>query len=195
GRQKRSDADNEDAAWLKYSHEQRGGAGFVPWTPFAHPQLGDVEIGGFAPFFRIVPPPSDLQSIAEKQLAFLLDLGGRFPDVSLVTPQVTRLAETVYEIRTEIVNRGYFPSGLAIAEVNRRVRPIVVSLDVDLLRVLGGRRVEKIWSIPGSGGRHKLRWVVQGDPDSSVIIKFTSEKYGDTSVNIRLTPTNEDGEN
>ncbi|MGD2111085.1 MAG: M14 family metallopeptidase, partial [Phycisphaerae bacterium] len=54
GRQKRSDADNEEAAWLKYSHEQRGGAGFVPWTPFAHPQLGDVEIGGFAPFFRIV---------------------------------------------------------------------------------------------------------------------------------------------
>ncbi len=186
-------ADKEAAAWLKYSDEQRDGTGFVPWAPFEHPQLGDVEIGGFAPFFRIAPPPSELDTIGQKQLAFVLDLAGRFPDISTVPPKVTRLSDTVYEIETELVNSGYFPSGLAIAELNRRVRPIVVSLDVEPSRVLGGRRIVKVWSIPGSAGRHRLRWVVQGEPGSTLTIKIHSQKYGDTRLDVALIPMSSDG--
>lgn len=186
-------ADKEAAAWLKYSDEQREGAGFVPWAPFDHPQLGEIEIGGFVPFFRITPPPTELEAIAEKQLAFVLDLAERFPDISIVPPKVTRLSETLYEIETELVNDGYFPLGLAIAKLNRRVRPIVVSLDIEQARVRGGERVVKIWSIPGSGGRHRLRWVVQGEPDSTVTLKMNSEKYGDALLDVVLTPTAEEG--
>ena len=187
--EKKGPADKEAVAWLKYSDEKRDGAGFIPWTPFDHPQLGTVEIGGFVPFFRTTPPADQLEDIAEKQLAFVLDLAGRFPKVSLADPKVTRLSDTVYEIETALINEGYFPSGLAIAEDNRRVRPVVVTVDLPLERILGGGRVERIWSVPGSGGCHKLRWVVLGQPDSSVTINVTSEKYGDTRLDVTLTPT------
>jgi len=182
---------SEDLAWLKYSDDKRGGAGFVPWAHHPHPQLGDVEIGGFAPFFKIVPPPEEVEQIAKKQFEFVLDIGGRLPDVSVMPPHVTRLSDTVYEIETEVINKGYFPTALAIAELNRRVPPIVVTLNVDLTRILGGERVSKIWSIPGSGGRHKLRWVVHGEPGSTVSMDVNSEKFGNRKIDFVLAPTAE----
>ncbi len=195
GKKKEDDgpANKEAAAWLKYSDEQRDGAGFVAWTPFDHPQLGRVEIGGFVPFFRTTPPIEEVDAIAEKQLAFLLDLGGRFPRISLEVPRVTRLSDTLYEVETALVNDGYFPSGLAIAKQNRRVRPIVVRLDVPRDRIVGGELVERVWSIPGSGGRHSLRWLVRGDPDSVVTVRATSRKYGNFSHDVKLTATVQEG--
>ena len=45
-------ADPKQKALLAFSDKDLQGAGFVAWTPFKHPQLGDVEIGGFAPYAR-----------------------------------------------------------------------------------------------------------------------------------------------
>jgi hypothetical protein len=181
-------------AWLEYSDKQRGGAGFVPWAPFEHPQLGTVEIGGFAPFFDTTPPPDELDAIARKQLDFVLDLAARLPKLSLALPHVTRLSETVYEIETALLDEGYFPAGLAIAKQNRRVRPVVVRLEVPFEQILGGNRIEKIWQVPGSGGRHRLRWVVLGRPNDRITIRITSEKYGNWSQEVTLAPTTqEDG--
>ncbi|MCH8965517.1 MAG: hypothetical protein IIB58_11185 [Planctomycetes bacterium] len=179
----------EDIAWLKYSDKSRDGAGFVEWSAFDHPQLGLVEIGGFVPFFRSTPPAEELDGLAEKQLKFVEYLGERFPNPLLAPVEVTQLSETVYEIRTALVNDGYFPTGLGAATLNRRVRPIVIRLDIPLERIVGGDRVAKIWSVPGSGGRHELRWVVYGEAGSVVTVKLTSEKFGDRTVDVTLAGT------
>lgn len=178
----------EAIAWLKYSDEKRDGAGFIPWSPFDHPQLGEVEIGGFVPFFRTTPPAEALDTLAERQLRFVEYLARRFPKPTLEPVVVTKLSDSIFEIRTALVNDGYFPTGLAIAKLNRRVRPIVIVLDVPLQRILGGTRVAKIWSVPGSGGRHELRWVIRGDLDATVKIKLTSEKYGNQTIDVELAP-------
>ena len=189
GKDKEPSPNAESIAWLKFSDEKRDGAGFIDWTPLDHPQLGEVEIGGFAPFFRTTPTEEELDALAEKQLEFVRYLGQRFPEPSLAPVEVTRLSDTVFEIRTALVNDGYFPTGLGAAQLNRRVRPIVIALDIPLERIIGGNRIEKIWSVPGSGGRHELRWVVRGAADSAVGIDLLSEKYGDTSIDVKLTPT------
>lgn len=189
GKDKDKSPNVEDIAWLKYSDKRRAGAGFIAWSAFDHPQLGAVEIGGFAPFFRTTPPADALDGLAEKQFKFVAYLGERFPNPEVAPVEVTRLSATVYEIRTALVNDGYFPTGLGVATLNRRVRPIVVTLDLPLERIVGGDRVTKIWSVPGSGGRHTLRWVVRGEADSVVTVKVTSEKYGDRSIDVTLAAT------
>ncbi len=179
----------EDIAWLKYSDESCDGAGFIEWSAFDHPQLGAVEIGGFAPFFRTTPTAEELDGLAEKQLKFVEYVGERFPKPVVAPIEVTTLSETVYEIRTALVNDGYFPTGLGAATLNRHVRPIVITLDLPLERIVGGDRVTKIWSVAGSGGRHELRWVVHGEAGSTVSVKLTSEKYGDRSIAVTLAAT------
>lgn len=183
---KKEPADKEGAAWLKYSDEQRAGTGFVPWSPFEHPQLGEVEIGGFVPFFRTTPPAEELDAAAAKQLAFVLDLAGRFVHLSLAEPKVRRLSTGVYEIETALVNDGYFPVAMAIARDNRNVRPTVVTVDLPWDRILGGERVQRVWSVAGSGGREKLRWVILGREGDTVAIKAVSDKYGERTLSVVL---------
>jgi hypothetical protein len=168
----------EEAAWLAYSDGERQGAGFVAWTPFEHPQLGRVEIGGWRPYFRANPPPEAVDAIASAQVEFVLDLAGRLPKVSLAEPTVTRLASGLYEVKTALVNDGYLPTGTAMAVRNRRARPYVVRLSLPPQQVLSGQRVNRAWSVPGSGGRQPFRWIVQAPDGSELTITVYSEKYG-----------------
>ncbi|HEY3245242.1 MAG TPA: hypothetical protein VGM03_18015, partial [Phycisphaerae bacterium] len=184
--EKREPDDKEAAAWLAYSDNVRGGAGFIPWTAFQHPQLGAVEIGGFAPFFRTTPPEAELPPLIDRHLAFVLDLAGRFPAIEFMETKVKALAPGVFEIETLLVNSGYFPSATAMGVQNRRVRPAVVTLDLPLARIIGGERVQKIWQLVGSGGRKKFRWVVRGTAGESINVKVISEKLGDFSLAIAM---------
>ncbi len=179
----------EDRGWLKYSDEQRDGDGFVDWKPFTHPTLGEVEIGGFVPFFRNTPPAEALGDIVEKQWSFLGDLAGRLPKIEFGEVKVKALSPTVYEIETHLVNRGYFPYALKIGEQNRRVRPLVVTLQLEPDRILGGARLAKVSNLAGGDGVHKLRWVVQGAAGETIRITVASEKLGEIDLNVVLTAT------
>ena len=176
----------EDAAWLTYSDEVREGAGFVAWQKFDHPDLGEVEIGGWAPYFKTNPPPEEIAAIAEKQTAFVLDLAGRFPQVSLTDLEITRLAAGLYEIKAALVNDGYLPTGTTMAVRNRRARPYVVRLSVPNEQVVSGRRVVKVWSIAGSGGRESLRWIVAAPDGAPLTITVYSEKFGQFEEMVTL---------
>lgn len=170
-------ADKEAAAWLTYSDSLGERGGFIPWTPYEHPTLGRIEIGGFVPLFQTTPPVAELDGIADRQAAFVLELGTRLPKPAVSPLKVTPLSDRVFEIETAIVNDGYFPTALAMGRQNRRVRPIVVTLELPLERILAGERVARVWSVPGSGGREKLRWIVTGEAGETVAITFTSERY------------------
>jgi hypothetical protein len=176
----------EDAAWLAYSDEKRDGSGFVPWQKLEHPQLGPVEVGGWVPYFKVNPPADEIDAIAEKQTAFVLDLAGRLPRVSLSEPEITRLAPGLYEVKAALINDGYLPTGTAMAVRNRRARPYVVRLSVDNEHVLTGRRVNKTWSVPGSGGRVSYRWIIQSPDGSELTITVYSEKFGEFERTVWL---------
>ena len=178
--------DKDASAWLRYSDEQRDGAGFIAWQKFEHPELGEVEIGGWSPYFKTNPPPERIPEIARKQTEFVLDLAGRFPRVSLDEPEVTRLAPGLYEIKADLVNDGYFPTGTAMAARNHRARPYVVRLEVPNERIVTGRRNNKFWSIPGSGGRESVRWIVRAGDGSDVTVTVFSEKFGRFTRVVRL---------
>jgi len=48
--------DLREQSLIAFSDEVLGGAGFVDWKEYDHPELGIVEIGGFMPFTDINPP-------------------------------------------------------------------------------------------------------------------------------------------
>lgn len=170
-------ADKEAAAWLTYSDSLGERDGFIPWAPFEHPTLGRVEIGGFIPLFQTTPPVAELDGIADRQAAFVFNLGARLPTPTVQPLKITPLSDRVFEIETAIVNDGYFPTALAMGRQNRRVRPIVVTIELPLERILAGERVARVWSVAGSGGREKLRWIVTGEAGETVALTFTSERY------------------
>ena len=179
-----------DEAWLAYSDEERNGDGFIAWAPFDHPQLGPVEIGGWVPYFKILPPIEVLETITTKQVDFLVEIANRLPKVHLEEPIVTELGNGLWEIKIAVVNDGWFPSGTSMAKKNKRARPFVIRLDVPNKSIVTGQKVERIWSLDGGGTREWYRWIIRGKPRSNVSITLFSEKFGTEITPLSLKNTN-----
>ncbi len=162
-------ASSDDAGWLAYSDTARSGAGFVAWTPFDHPTLGAVEIGGFTPLFQANPPAAELDGLAEKQSAFIIDLLERLPVIELDSPRVERMAEGLFRIRTALRNNGRLPLGTGYARANASGEPIVVRLSTPVDRITAGRRIERVRGLaPGAG--QNFEWLVRSTAGEEVTI-------------------------
>ena len=179
---------SDEAKWLEYSDKECDGRGFVNWTPFEHPQLGAVEIGGWVPYFKTLPPTDFIDTITEKQTAFLIEIADRLPKVRLSAPVVEKLSNGLWEVKIAIVNDGWFPTGTAMAKKNKRARPFVVRLDVPNETIVSGRKVNLIWALDGKGTRKWYKWILQGKPNETINITLFSEKFGSETI---ITPLKE----
>src|SRR4030042_1514577 len=91
---KRPGADEEehpDAYILKWADASLPKKGFVEWTPFQHPTLGAIEIGGFAPYLRIVPPPGEAEKTIAFHTDFYIGLMRKLPGLRISKTEVTSL--------------------------------------------------------------------------------------------------------
>ncbi len=63
----------DDLKLHRWSEDKLGGLAHIPWKPFAHPQLGAVEIGGWNRFHAFSnPPPQCLERELERFPRWLL---------------------------------------------------------------------------------------------------------------------------
>jgi hypothetical protein len=113
-----------------------GGRAFKDWEPFDHPELGEVEIGGFHPkFWDRNGPPEVLEEWASKQGLFNLYLAQSLPDLEALEPVVRRLESdadsTTWEVTIPVRNNGRIPTALAQAHQVKIVRPDRVRLSLD----------------------------------------------------------------
>ena len=81
---------------LHWQDEALGGEGFMPWTPFEHPQLGPVEIGGWKRMFtfRNPPPAQYLEEMARANCRFTLRHAASAPQSACATSRPHRWATT-----------------------------------------------------------------------------------------------------
>ena len=180
-------ADPEEAAWLRYS-DSRGGVGFVDWTPFDHPQLGPVEIGGWVPGFKMNPPADELDGLAEKQTAFAVALIDMRPRLRLLGPEIDHLGPGVVEVRLAIANNGAMPSRTAMGQRARAMLPTVLRLSTPVDQILTGSRLERAWGIDAYD-RADFRWILLVEPGETIEIELLDEQLGD----LLITFTAEEG--
>lgn len=165
-----------------------GGQGFVAWTKYQHPDFPgrEVEIGGFAPFVGINPPAAMLDSLSRGQLAFVTELAGALPRVTLRDAKVTPVGARTYRIEIAVANDGYFPTLAAIGVEAFWPRRIRLALDAGTGAIAAGHAVQLVGPIPGSGASETFRWVVVGDAGSPVTISASSPVAGTASETLTL---------
>ncbi len=115
-----------DLEILRWNDEALDGQGFKNWEKFDHPQLGEVEIGGFNPkFFLQNPPPEFLEEWAKKQAMFNLFLAKSLPQAKILSVDIKRLEKEKesYEIIALFTNEGYLPTALEMAKRVKIVKP------------------------------------------------------------------------
>lgn len=122
--------DNYDA--ITWDDRENGGEGFKDWEPFVHPQLGEVEIGGFHPkFFSQNGPPSQLEHWAEKQALFNLAMAKELPQIEIDDVMVSDTGNNTYRVTVKWTNTGNLPVALKQAQLVKIVREDRLILEFD----------------------------------------------------------------
>jgi len=161
--------------------------GFVAWTPFKHPTLGDVEIGGFKPYVTVNPPAAKIAELGAAHAKFALHLASLFPKVRVAKAEAAALGGGLFRVTAEIENTGYLPTALAHGAAARAVKPVLVQLGVPPASIVTG--AEKTIAVPalaGSGSRQSFEWVITGAPGASITLTVVSQKSGSDRATIAL---------
>jgi Zinc carboxypeptidase len=173
---------------LRYLRQADSSA-FVPWRVLRHPDFpnAQVEVGGFRPGASLNPPRSALDSVLAGQNRFITYLAGILPSVRFHNVRVEAAGDQVYRISAQLFNDGYLPTLAAIGERARWPRRIRLELRADQNQtVSGGRAVELIGAIPGSGGSIERSWVVVGPPGSRMTLRAVSPVAGEAVETVTL---------
>lgn len=125
----RNFAEQEWLKLLRWQDEALGGEGFMPWTPFDHPQLGPVELGGWKRMltFRNPPPARYLEEMAQANCRFTLRHAACAPQLRLRDCTATPLGGRLWQIRAVADNPGFLPTSLSAQAVAMRAAPPVVA--------------------------------------------------------------------
>jgi hypothetical protein len=175
-----------DAQILK-ALDAMGVQAFAAWTPFRHPTLGDVEIGGFLPYVTTNPPAAQLPELGEKHAKFLVELAGMLPRVRIAEAKATAKGGGVFAVEVAIENTGFFPTSTQHGVTSSSVAPTQVQIQVDAAEILtGADKTVTVAKLDGSGARERWTWVIRGKQGDKVEIKLRSQKAGTDLATVTL---------
>ena len=186
----------DDLKLLRWSDEVLGGRGYMDWYPFEHPQLGQVELGGWDMLYAWRNPPPEF---LEKEIA-------RFPDWLvwhlLISPKlavyeatVEPLGDALYKVRLVVQNTGWLPTYITKKALEKKlVRGVIAEIalpDGATLRTgkpreelgqLEGRAYKpsaaSVWNADPTDDRAKVEWVVHAPRGGTVRLVARHERAG-----------------
>ena len=101
----------------RWDSEKNEGRLYPPWVEHTHPQIGEVEIGGYDPRIGIWNPPYDrIDEICRGQSAMFLRVAAMAPRLGL-SGRATATSGDVSRVDVRVHNHGYLPTyGLSSAK-------------------------------------------------------------------------------
>ncbi len=179
--------EHPDIYILNWSDSVLKGKGFVNWTLYKHPTLGDVEIGGFVPYLKTTPPPSEIEKTISFHADFYISLMNRLPELKIKDTQVKTLEDGLYQVTVSFTNIGKFPTSTAQGRLAGTSSPIRVHLKMtENQSLFSGRPIEAIPVINENGDIKKLEWTIRGKKGSKITITAKSPKLGSVTTTVVL---------
>ncbi len=139
----------DDLKLLKWSDEHCAGQAHLDWKPFRHPQLGDVELGGWDKMnFWRNPPPQLREREAARFPAWMTQIALSLPKLELLRTEVRALGPDTWRVRIAVANSGWLPAYVTKRALARKVtRGVMFEIhlpegDTSVSLVSGKARVE-----------------------------------------------------
>lgn len=198
--------DQKEAEFVKAIHwidENVGPEGFKNWTTFNHPQLGEVEIGGFDFKFTVQNPPNNflLQEV-EKTTKFMIQNTLVLPCLKIEKTEVISLAENLYQVKAVVANTGYMPTYCTQSMLKQKIdKPVNCELIGNVTIIKDADEVKSLQGISGIATHYgydgidteesesqfkAIEWIIKVEKGSSCLIKISNEKAGTDEKTIIL---------
>ena len=199
----RDHPEEDDLKLLRWNDEQIGGRGFVPWRPFTHPQLGEVEIGGWIERRTFGNPPEELlEATLAPNTEFVIAHALMTPRLELRQASVDALGAGLFRVRVTVANSGYLPTyGSKRAEAVQAVRPIEVELRLPSgAELVTGEVRQTIGQLEGRANKRalwgadyptdnlrRMEWSIRAPEGGTILITAAGQRAGTAHVELQLS--------
>jgi hypothetical protein len=178
-------ADPKEKALLAWSDKELGGKGFISWTPFKHPTLGDIEIGGVVPYTDTTPPAVKVEPLLKGQVPWVFEIAAKMARIKIGKTEVKSLGGGVYAIEAWVENAGYLPYPTAMGRRNNRNLPVIVTLEGKDFTIVEGKKRSLVPAIDGNGAQ-SVHWLVHAEKPVKVEVKASTRIAWDDAKTLDL---------
>lgn len=175
-------ADPKDKALLAFSREKLDGKGIREWTVYHHPTLGEVEIGGAAPFADNTPPADMIPSLLDGQVPWVFELAAKMARIQIAKVEAKSLGAGLYRVEAWVENSGTLPYPIAMGRRNNRIPPVILTLEGNGLTFIEGKSRGRIPAIDGHDTA-KVSWLIRAEKTVKLKLSAATEAaWSDTAV-------------
>ena len=194
----------DDLKMLEWSDRELGGAGYVDWYPFDHPQLGPVELGGWDDVNALANAPlARLEAEVAPHSDWAVFLGLITPRLEIRSLTSEPVGDGAYRIRLVVHNSGWLPTNVSQKALDRKaVRPLEVDLELpDDARLAAGELHVEAGQLAGrpvavsmlgwdvgnepSTERTRLEWVVEAPAGTEIEVTARHPRAGVARGSVR----------
>jgi hypothetical protein len=115
---------------LRWSDERLDGEAFHEWTPYDHPDLGEVEIGGWSQFHSRMPPIGYLAELCRLNADFVLFHADAMPKLRVTRTELSQVAPGVMALDVFVANDGIMDTYPQLSVDLELATPVVASIRV-----------------------------------------------------------------
>lgn len=195
----------DDLKIIKWSDEKLAGAAFVDWYKFNHPELGEIELGGWNRLQGISNPPLNL---LEQEVAlfpkWLLHQALVSPKLELHSAEASSLGDGTYRVRLVVQNTGWLPSYVSKRALERKiVRGVIGEIELPAsAELLSGKIRDDYGQLEGRAYKHtslsfwpdytptsdrlKIEWIVRAKKGDSIKLSAHHERAGTVCTSLSL---------
>jgi murein tripeptide amidase MpaA len=149
----------DDLKMLEWADRELKGKGYIDWYKFKHPQLGEVELGGWDKIYSFRNPPPHL---LEKELAkfpdWLIFQALISPKLELLEAKAEKIGDETYRVRLALQNTGWLPSYVTKRALQRKMtRGLVAEIELPQgAELMSGKQREIAGELEGRAYKQTL---------------------------------------
>lgn len=184
---------------MKWNDMLSLGRQFIPFKEAAHPQYGNIEIGGWRQDTGRMPEGWMLEEETHRNAAFVLLNAMNVPKLRFLEPTVKKVGERLWHVELPLINERAIPSVPSIVIANKLHR-------IDLATVQGAKVVSSgvvkntytgqievqqhrperlmVSGVPGFG--NTILYFLVESADKDITVNYDSIKGGKVSRQVRL---------
>lgn len=194
----------QDLAVCKWSDTHAPGS-YVAWYPYAHPQLGAVELGGLNALYIWTNAPAPcLKAEVAPHAEVAIYQAMASPRLEIKLADATAIGGDVWRVRVGVANTGWLPTDVSQhARSKKIVLPAVVEIsrtDARTVELVEGEARVRIGQLDGRasfllhGGamsdgtpdRRLHTWLVRAPSGTSLTITASHQRAGTASTSVTL---------
>lgn len=193
----------DDLQMLRWNDEVLGGTAYVDWYPYTHPQLGEVELGGWNSLGALANPPlAQLEQEVRRFPRWLVWHTLISPKLELRETSATRLSDGVYRVRLVVDNSGWLPTYITKQALARKaVRGVRCEIELsEGMTLEGGHARQELGQLEGQAYKAAWRyqsgestddrlmaeWIVRGPAGSAVQLSARHDRAGVIRTTVTL---------